>query len=99
MKVKIKNYSLFLYFSASLFLMEIVLRIATVGGSLFSQGGIISLLFSLGMAVFFFIICTFFSPAGNRGVAIALLIFMAALFGSQLVYYDIFTTFYTVYSV
>lgn len=95
---KLKNYSLFFYISASVFFMETILRIATVGGSFFSLGVLISLLFSLGAATLFFIICTFFPPATNRRLALALLILMATLFGSQLVYYGIFTTFYTVYS-
>ena len=95
---KLKNYSLFFYISASVFFMETILRIATVGGSFFSLGVLISLLFSLGAATLLFIICTFFPPATNRRLALALLILMATLFGSQLVYYGIFTTFYTVYS-
>lgn len=98
MKQIIRNYSLFLYFAASLFFMEVILRVATVGGSFFSLGVLISLLFSLGLATFFFIICTFFSPTINRRLAVGLLAFMAALFGSQVVYHGIFTTFYTVYS-
>lgn len=98
MPVKLKNYSMFFYIAASLFLMEVVLRIFTVGGSLFSLGLLVALFFSMALAAIFFIICTSFRPAINRGITIALLILMAILFGSQVVYHGIFTTFYSVYS-
>lgn len=95
---QLKNWSLFLFFLASVFFMEIILRITTVGGSLFSIGVVITLIFSLGLAVILYLLSSLFKPSINRIITISLLSLTAILFGSQLVYHDIFTTFYSVYS-
>lgn len=95
---KFNNWTLLLYFGVSLVSMEIVFRIATVGGGLFRIGVAISLFFALAVALLFFMVCTIFKPALSHILASFLLWLMASVFASQLVYHDIFTTFYTVYS-
>lgn len=95
---KLKNWTLLLYFALSLIYLELVFRFATVGGYIFAGDFFIAAFFASMLAVVFFLLCTAFSPRVNRVLAVAVLVLMSTLFASQLVYYQIFTTFYTVYS-
>lgn len=96
---ELKGGLLFVYFSLSFIGMEMVLRAFTVGGGFFSGDQAIISLFSLPIACICFIICSFFSQRVNRRCSLILLAAAAVVFASQLIYYSIFTTFYSVYSV
>lgn len=93
-----KNWTLLLYFALSFIGMELVLRVFTVGGSIFSLDQAIISLFAVAMAVGCFLICSFFSVKANRALAAICLGLVGAVFASQLVYHSIFTTFYSIYS-
>lgn len=93
-----KNLNLLLYFVISLFLMEFFLRLDTTKDFL-SQGFIISLVFATVLAIIYFIICSFFQKKISYILSSLLLIVTGFIFFSQLIYYNIFKTFYTFYSV
>jgi len=96
--MKIKNLSLLLYYVAALSFMEIVFRLTTIRGNLFSGDLVRAVLFACGFAVIFYLLSTIFGPKTNRRLTAVLLGLMATVFASQVIYYDMFTTFYTVYS-
>lgn len=93
----IKTTYLLFYFIISLFLMEVILRISTEEG-LFSQGLAFTLVFLISFAILFYIICSFFEGKVNFVLSVLLLLFSAFIFSSQLIYFKIFKTFYSLYS-
>lgn len=93
-----KKWSLLLYMAASIFFMEMIFRIATVNAGYFSADILRSLLFSVSLAALLYLACTFMKPRGNRNLAAVFLALTAVVFSSQLIYHEIFTTFYTIYS-
>lgn len=93
-----KKWSLLLYMTASIFFMEMIIRIATVNAGFFSADILRSLLFSVSLAALLYLACTFMKPRGNRNLAAVFLALTAVVFSSQLIYHEIFTTFYTIYS-
>ena len=95
----LKNWTLLLYFALSFVGMEQALRAFTVGGKIFSWDQAILTLFALSLAVISFLVCSLFGPKLNRIFAATSLGLAAGVFASQLVYYSIFTTFYSIYSL
>lgn len=93
----LKSLYLLFFFLASLFLMETVLRAYTTGGVL-SSGLLFSLIFSIPFAIIFYTICTFFEFKTSHIVASVLMGICAVIFTSQMVYYKVFKTFYSLYS-
>lgn len=93
-----RNWLLLLYFYLALIFMELLLRAFTVGGAVFSLGTAILLLFALPFAALFALASSCFRPKLNRIFAIFLLGLAAGIFSSQVVYFGIFKTFYTIYS-
>jgi lipoteichoic acid synthase len=93
----IKTTYLLFYFIISLFFMEIILRVSTEEG-LFSQGLAFSLVFLVSFAIIFYIICSLFEGKLNYVLSVLLLVFSAFIFSSQLTYFKIFKTFYSLYS-
>lgn len=88
---------LFFYFIVSLFFMETILRVSTIG-ILFASSLIFSLLFSIPFAFVFYIICILFKGKVTRILPPVLLGLTSVIFCSQLIYYKIFKTFYSLYS-
>ena len=93
-----KNWLLLPYLALSFICMEGVLRGFTVGGGVFSADQAIIALFALALAAACFLVCSLFGPRVNRILAAFCLGGGAVIFASQLVYYSIFTTFYSIYS-
>lgn len=93
----IKDWSLPIYFAASMYVMEVILRLTTVG-DLFSPDLSVIFLFSMPVAALFFMICSIGRPNLNRILSAILLGTAATIFASQIIYQDIFTTFYSMYS-
>lgn len=89
--------SLLLYFIVSIFFMEYVLAVITVG-SFFSLGYVIKLIFVVTSGTLLFAICCFFRRKASYVLSLVLLAFIALLVSSQLIYYRFFRTFYTIYS-
>lgn len=95
---KLKPYKLLLYFIISLFYMESMLK-ASAGDILFSWNHVLSLIFSLPFAIASYIICTLFDDKKNYILSIMLLGLWGFIFSSQILYYKLFRTFYTLFSV
>lgn len=93
-----KNFNLLLYFILSLFFMEFLLRLATTKNFL-SLGFFISLLIALTLAVVFYIICSLFENKINFILSSIFLAITGFTYLSQLIYYHIFKTFYSFYSI
>ncbi|SHI45443.1 LTA synthase family protein [Lutispora thermophila] len=87
-----------IYFIVSLFYLETILR-ASLGEDFFSSGFLISLIFSVPFAFISYIICTAFSSSINYIITMAIMILWALIFASQILYYKLFKTFYTLFSV
>lgn len=94
----LKKLYLLIYLIASLWLMEIILRLNTVESKLFTLDTVITFLFAIGLALLVFIFCSLFPPRLNLALAAFFLGVTATIFASQIVYHSIFTTFYSVYS-
>ncbi|MGD9677067.1 MAG: LTA synthase family protein [Vulcanibacillus sp.] len=93
-----KKFNLLFYFIITLIIMEILLRLATTKDFLL-QDLFISLSFSVVLAIIYFIICTSFQNKVNYFLSSFLLTLTGFIFFSQLIYYQIFKTFYSFYSV
>lgn len=86
-----------IYFVISLFYLETILR-ASLGEAFFSSGFLISLIFSVPFAFLSYIICTGFSSSANYVLTLVLMVLWALIFASQILYYKLFKTFYTLFS-
>lgn len=94
---RMKHLYLLFYFIFSLFFLETLLRISTVGG-LFSSGFIFSLIFSIPLAIIFYLLSTIFVGKTNHIISSVLLGITGFIFSSQLIYYKFFKTYYSLYS-
>ena len=88
---------LLIYLIASVYYLESVFRIAFSGRYL-SQGMFYSLLFTIPIGVFCYLICTVFKEKKRNNVGCILIGMITFLFVSQFIYYKIFRMFYTLYS-
>ncbi|WP_353892389.1 sulfatase-like hydrolase/transferase [Proteinivorax hydrogeniformans] len=96
-KKKTKTIPLYLFFLASLFFMEIVLRIATTG-NLISLGILFSYTFAASLAAVFALGCSFLT-GNTKYITANILVFICGIFfAAQIGYFDTFTTFFTIYS-
>ncbi len=93
----IKPYYQLLYFITSLFFMESVLRYTT-SDSFFTVGLLFSCIFSVFYGAVIYVTCVFYKIKTNYILSYAFLLFFSIIFGSQLIYFKIFKTFYTIYS-
>lgn len=81
---------------------EIVLRLWTFGelsGSLGGGGFAIAVFMSAFFACLLGLGCRFMSCRAEKNLKTGIIIFLVILYSSQIVYYDIFRTFYTAYSM
>ncbi|MBM7552049.1 sulfatase-like hydrolase/transferase [Thalassobacillus pellis] len=86
-----------IYLSLAIFSMEMILRLAS--GGRFSFGNIlISLTFSLSIAILFYFISSLFQEKYNHLLSLILLGLTSFIFSSQLIYFKFFKTYYTLYS-
>lgn len=97
MKRLLKSDSLMFYFIISLVYMDFVFRIFTAKRFLL-QDIVVSFLFVISFALILFIISTFFRGRVSHIVSTVLLIVTAIIYSSQFIYYQIFKTYYSVYS-
>ena len=82
--------------------LEIVLRLWTFGaasGSLGGSGFAIAAFMSAFFACLLDLASRFMSGRAEKNLKTGMIIFLVMLYSSQIVYYDIFRTFYTVYSM
>lgn len=93
----IRNFNLLLYFILSLIFMEIIFRIS-ITKAVFTAGFIISMIFSISLAIIFYIVCSIFKSKINHIASTIVLSLAAFIFSSQVIYYKFFRTFYSIYS-
>lgn len=86
-----------IFLSISLIFMETILKLKTE--AMFTAIGVFYLITaSIAISLVFYFVCSFLNGIIRKILIGFFLFFMAFLFSSQLIYYDIFKTFYTVYS-
>lgn len=83
--------------SGSFIYMEIILRIFT-REKFINIGVFYSIIFAVAVSIFLYILLSFFDSKKSKILTGVFLGFISFVFASQLVYYEIFNTFYTVYS-
>ena len=93
--------SLFFYLWAALAFPELILHLSTAKSSdlLFNSGLLLGPLLALLPAAVVFFLCTSLGKKGNHALAVLFGFFSFLLYASQLVYYRIFGTFYTFFSM
>ena len=89
------NLLLFLFFTVVF--MELILRVNSEA-IFFNAGLIYSILFAGVASLVIYLIAGFFKGSARTAIISMSLVFLTFLFASQLIYYKIFKTFYTVYS-
>lgn len=97
MIINLKSKYLFLYFTFSLFFMELLLNVSTSEG-LYYEGFIFPLIFSMVFGAILYFLCTFFSYKVNFILSYILLALSGTAFFSQMLYYKFFKTFYSLRS-
>ncbi len=93
-----RDIALFLWCYISLLTGELVLRLFCFGAEFFGAGLLFCFLAPLAPSVLLAALCPMLGKAGKWICSIVLIIFYI-LFGSQLIYYDLFKTFYTLFSM
>lgn len=91
-------YRFLLFFVASIIYMEIVFKIS-VFKQLFNIGLVYMILFSIPVGLILYIICTWFSKKLNRIITISLTALLTLIYIVQVVYYQVFTTFLSLFSI
>lgn len=91
------KFKLLIYYIVSIFYMETLLRIATIG-SLFSPGLFFTLIFGISFSIIIYTISNLFENTTKYVLSLSFLLILTIVFSSQLVYFKIFKTFYTIYS-
>lgn len=93
----LEGFHLMIFLMASILYMEIILRINTK--SAFFSDGLIFITLSAGAAALLvFLLTSLFKGVGRRRVVGIFLVGLTLIFSSQLIYYKIFKTFYTLFS-
>ncbi|SHG28714.1 LTA synthase family protein [Ornithinibacillus halophilus] len=85
----------------SLLYMELILRIAVENHMIhvFSKGVLVTLLFSISLSFLIVAITSIFHPKLNFVLHLFFLLIVTVIFSSQVIYHDIFRTFYNFFSV
>ena len=93
----LKSKSLLLYFLASLFLYEIVLKLS-ISQPISKESIFYILMFSISFSIVFFLVATLFNGKDGFLLSFILLFALAIIFSSQMIYYKFFKSFYTIFS-
>ena len=93
----LEGLNLLLFLFGTILFMELILRVNTEE-IFFNAGLLYSVLFSGAASILIYLIAGFFKGSARTAVISFALVFLTLLFSSQLIYYKIFRTFYTVYS-
>ncbi len=99
-KIRKNRFWLLGFLWLSIVFTEYVIRIATIREFFWEPGLLFTLLFAIGPALLMFVgltICK--KPKVNRIIAISLMAIMFLLYASQLIYYKVFSQFYTFMSM
>ena len=88
----------FIFFPAAVFYLELVVRTYCFG-SPFGKGFFHTMLFSVAIGLFCALLTSFWGRKANRVLSIIVLLALTIAMGIQTVYYTIFSTFTTLYSI
>ncbi|MCL6572594.1 MAG: LTA synthase family protein [Bacillus sp. (in: Bacteria)] len=94
----IKGDSLLIYFLISILFMDTIFRVIMIEEP-FSFDAVISTVFLIAIAILLFLICSFFKAKAGYLLSIVLLGLVATIYFSQLIYFEFFRSFYSLYSV
>jgi lipoteichoic acid synthase len=97
MKRFFKTDKLLIYFFIAILFIDTTFRIATIDEP-FTNNLLLSLVFSLSIAFTLYLLSSFFQGKVSFLLSIFLLASVALIYASQLVYYKLFKTFYSIYS-
>lgn len=94
----LQHYGSILYFPISIIYLESVFKIA-VFKELFNIGFIYMILFSIPVGILLYLVCSLFNSRANRILSVVLTVFLTFIYIVQAVYYQIFSTFLTLFSL
>lgn len=95
---RLQHYGSILYFPISIIYLESVFKIA-VFKELFNIGFIYMILFSIPVGILLYLVCSLFNSRTNRILSVVLTVFLTFIYVVQAVYYQIFSTFLTLFSL
>ncbi len=95
---RLQHYGSILYFPISIIYLESVFKIA-VFKELFNIGFIYMILFSIPVGILLYLVCSLFNSRANRILSVVLTVFLTFIYIVQAVYYQIFSTFLTLFSL
>lgn len=95
---KITPYFPVFFFPVVLFYMECVVKVSSFG-TFFNRGLVYTMLFSIPAGLLCSLLCALWSRRGNRIFSIVLISLITLWYMAQTVYYTIFKTFLTLYSI
>ena len=98
MKIEVQNYKMLCLLIGVTCAFETVFRIATVT-PIFGAGLFIALLFGAVSGSIQYVILSLFREKARRIALIFMIVISAIVYASQLVYFEIFHTYYTIYSM
>lgn len=96
--IKLGSFALLIFYYSTIIFSELVIRIFS-SKAFFGIGLLYIFLFSLPVALILFALSHLFSNLVNRIVSIVAVAALLVFYASQLIYYQIFKTFYTVFSL
>lgn len=97
-KEKYKLLRMPLFYSLFLVYMEVCFILGTFG--MIDFGGFTScIFFSMSIGLLFTVFSSFFSSKVNKAITIAIIAFITVIFIAQLVYYNIYSSIFSIYSI
>ncbi|NLA87989.1 MAG: sulfatase-like hydrolase/transferase, partial [Clostridiales bacterium] len=93
-----RGLNLFVYIPAAIIYMELVVRVHCFGFAI-DRGLIYITLFSIPVGLVAALLGSLWTPRVNRFVTLALMLLLTVVFGTQAVYFTIFGTFFTLFSI
>lgn len=97
-RLKFSSFSLLVFYYSTIVFSELIIRISS-SKHFFGIGLLYIFLFSLPVALILFGLSHLFSNKVNRVVSIVCTALLLVFYDSQLIYYQVFKTFYTVFSL
>ncbi len=96
--IKVESFALLIFYYATIVFSELIIRIVSAK-NFFGIGLLYIFLFSLPVALLLFALSHLFSNKSNRIISVVSTVILLVFYDSQLIYYQVFKTFYTVFSL
>ncbi|MBW8351638.1 sulfatase-like hydrolase/transferase [Bacillus sp. IITD106] len=98
MKALVKDDLLLIYFILSFYFIDVIFRLSTINNFSYTDL-VISYYFMTAYSLFIYLVCSFFQGTARLIVANLLFAIIAIIYISQLIYFQFFKTFYSIYSL